>query len=37
MVEDLLATDDGFHPDQAAEGDYRFVHLQQLALEHLIG
>jgi xylose isomerase len=36
-VEDLLATDDGFDPEKAAERDYGFVRLQQLALEHLIG
>jgi xylose isomerase len=36
-IEDFLATDDGFDPDKAAERDYGFVRLQQLALEHLIG
>jgi xylose isomerase len=36
-VEDLLATDDGFDPEKAAERDYGFVRLQQLALEHLVG
>ena len=36
-VADLLATDDGFDPEKAAERDYGFVKLQQLALEHLIG
>ncbi|HEX3930797.1 MAG TPA: hypothetical protein VHW64_08835 [Nocardioides sp.] len=36
-VADLLATDDGFDPEQAAELDYGFVRLQQLAVEHLIG
>ena len=36
-VADFLATDDGFDPDKAAERDYGFVRLQQLALEHLIG
>ena len=30
-------TDDGFDPDAAAERDFGFVALQQLALEHLIG
>ena len=34
---DFLATDDGFDPQKAAERDYGFVRLQQLALEHLIG
>jgi xylose isomerase len=36
-VADLLATDDDFDPEQAAERDYGFVALQQLAVEHLIG
>ena len=36
-LEDLLAADDGFDPDKAAERDFGFVRLQQLALEHLIG
>lgn len=36
-VQDLLATDDGFDPEKAAERDFGFVRLQQLALEHLIG
>jgi len=36
-VDDLLAADEGFDPDTAAERDYGFVRLQQLALEHLIG
>jgi xylose isomerase len=36
-VADLLATDDGFDPEKAAQRDYGFVKLQQLALEHLIG
>ena len=36
-IADLLATDDGFDPDAAAERDFGFVALQQLALEHLIG
>lgn len=34
---DLLAGDDDFDIDQAAERDYGFVRLNQLALEHLIG
>jgi xylose isomerase len=34
---DFLATDDGFDPDKAAERDYGFVRLNQLALQHLIG
>ncbi len=34
---DFLATDDGFDPEKAAERDYGFVRLQQLALQHLIG
>ena len=36
-VADLLATDDGFDPTKAAERDFGFVRLQQLAVEHLIG
>src|SRR6476620_10872208 len=32
-VTDFLATDDGFDPDQAAQRDFGFVRLQQLALE----
>ena len=36
-VADLLATDDGFDADKAAERDFGFVRLNQLALEHLIG
>jgi xylose isomerase len=36
-VADLLASDDGFDPVKAAERDYGFVRLQQLAVEHLIG
>jgi xylose isomerase len=36
-LESFLATDDGFDPDKAAERDYGFVRLNQLALEHLIG
>ena len=36
-VADLLADDEGFDPDKAAERDYGFVRLHQLALRHLIG
>jgi xylose isomerase len=36
-VSDFLATDDGFDVDKAAERDYGFVRLQQLAIEHLVG
>ena len=36
-VADFLATDDGFDPEKAAQRDFGFVQLQQLALEHLIG
>ncbi len=36
-LEEFLATDDGFDPTLAAERDYGFVALQQLATEHLIG
>jgi xylose isomerase len=36
-VADLLAGDEGFDPDVAAERDYGFVKLQQLALEHVVG
>lgn len=36
-VTDFLTSDDGFDPDEAAERDFGFVRLQQLALEHLIG
>jgi len=36
-VADLLASDDGFDAEKAAERDFGFVRLQQLALEHLIG
>ena len=31
------STDDGFDPEKAAERDFGFVRLQQLAVEHLIG
>jgi xylose isomerase len=34
---ELLVGDDGFDPEKAAQRDYGFVKLQQLALEHLIG
>ncbi|ABW14032.1 xylose isomerase [Parafrankia sp. EAN1pec] len=34
---DLLASDDGFDPAKAAERDFGFVRLQQLAIEHLVG
>ncbi|CUU54877.1 xylose isomerase [Parafrankia irregularis] len=34
---DLLADQDGFDPDKAAERDFGFVRLQQLAVEHLLG
>ncbi|HEX6151563.1 xylose isomerase [Nocardioides sp.] len=36
-VADLLAAPDDFDPERAAERDFGFVRLQQLALEHLIG
>ncbi len=36
-VADLMGSDEGFDPDRAAERDFGFVRLQQLALEHLIG
>ena len=36
-LEEFLATDDGFDPVRAAQRDYGFVALQQLATEHLIG
>jgi xylose isomerase len=36
-IEEFLATDDGFDPDKAAERDFGFVRLQQLAIEHLLG
>jgi xylose isomerase len=36
-AEDLLADDEGFDPDRAAERDFGFVALQQLAVEHLLG
>ena len=34
---DFLAGDDGFDPEKAAERDYGFVRLNQLAVEHLVG
>ena len=36
-LEQFLATDDGFDPEKAAERDFGFVRLNQLAVEHLIG
>jgi xylose isomerase len=36
-VEDLLAADDAFDANKAAERDFGFVKLQQLAIEHLVG
>jgi len=36
-LEQFLATDDDFDPNKAAERDYGFVKLQQLATRHLIG
>jgi xylose isomerase len=36
-LDDFLAADDGFDVDQAAQRDYGFVRLNQLALEHLVG
>jgi len=36
-ITDFLATDDGFDAEKAAERDFGFVRLNQLALEHLIG
>ena len=36
-LEAFRATDDGFDPEKAAERDFGFVALQQLAVEHLIG
>ena len=35
-VADLLASTDDFDPEAAAQRDYGFVRLQQLALAHLI-
>jgi xylose isomerase len=36
-LEAFRATDDGFDPEKAAERDFGFVRLQQLAVEHLVG
>ncbi|WP_067568708.1 xylose isomerase [Nocardia acidivorans] len=36
-IESFLSADEKFDPDSAAERDYGFVRLQQLALEHLLG
>ncbi|WP_457253948.1 xylose isomerase [Pedococcus sp. P5_B7] len=36
-VTDFLAGDDGFDVEEAAERDYGFVRLNQLAIEHLVG
>jgi xylose isomerase len=36
-VADLLADDEGFDPDKAAERDFGFVRLNQLAVEHVLG
>jgi xylose isomerase len=36
-IEALRSADDDFDPDRAAERDFGFVRLQQLAVEHLIG
>jgi xylose isomerase len=36
-LESFRETDDGFDPEKAAERDFGFVRLQQLAVEHLIG
>jgi xylose isomerase len=36
-LEEFRKADDGFDPDHAAERDFGFVRLQQLAVEHLIG
>ncbi|MGN6753265.1 MAG: xylose isomerase, partial [Intrasporangium sp.] len=36
-IEEFLAADDDFDADRAAERDFGFVQLQQLALQHLIG
>jgi xylose isomerase len=36
-LEEFRKADDGFDADQAAERDFGFVRLQQLAVEHLIG
>jgi xylose isomerase len=36
-LEEFRKADDGFDADQAAERDFGFVRLQQLAVEHLLG
>ena len=36
-LDQFLAGDDGFDPDEAGRRDYGFVRLQQLATKHLIG
>ena len=36
-LESFRSGDEGFDPDRAAERDFGFVRLQQLAVEHLIG
>jgi xylose isomerase len=36
-LEEFRKADDGFDPEEAAERDFGFVRLQQLAVEHLIG
>jgi xylose isomerase len=36
-LEAFLATDDGFDVEKAAERDFGFVRLNQLAVEHLVG
>jgi xylose isomerase len=36
-IEALRSADDDFDPERAAERDFGFVRLQQLAVEHLIG
>ena len=36
-IEDFLATDDGFDAEAAAQRDFGFVRLNQLAVEHLTG
>ncbi len=36
-VQDLLGSDDDFDPEVAAQRDYGFVALQQLAVRHLVG
>jgi xylose isomerase len=36
-LDEFRKADDGFDADQAAERDFGFVRLQQLAVEHLLG